>query len=306
MKKIGIIVNLNSRKYKIQKNNPYGVFEKIGGDKVIVKYTRSIEEIVDVAKEFKKESVDYIAPSGGDGTLHHIITQFSKVYKKNIPPLLILKGGTMNNVATSIQLKGDAYAILKRAVDTFKRGGNLSIVTRDTMDINGNHCFLFGNGLTADFLDKYYRIGKNYTKLTALIVNSIYAAFRNQNTKLFRGFDGTVWCDSVKLPQEHFLGILAGTVETIGMGFYPLFRANEKDGAFHVIVCSMKPAELAKNVIKLKNGRYIKHDNYFEKAISKLEIHAQEPFAYTMDGDLYHSNGTLTVSAGIPVQLVVV
>lgn len=306
MKKIGIIINLNSRRYKLAKNNPKGVFEKIGKDYVIVRYTRTIDELVEVADEFKTLNIDYVAPSGGDGTLHHTITQFSKVYTSEIPPLLILKGGTMNNVATSIQLKGDAISILKRAVANLEKGITLKCVTRKTMKVDDRYCFLFGNGLTTDFLDTYYKIGKSYTKLVQLVYNTIYEAFSNQNSKLFRGFTGTIKCDGDALPITHILGILIGTVETIGFGFYPLFRANDDSRSFHAIICAMKPRELAKNVLKLKRGIPIKHHHFIDRKLSSLEIISNAPFAYTMDGDLYYADGYCKVTLGIPVSFVVV
>lgn len=305
MKKIGIIINCNSRIYKLGKSDP-AIFEKIGKDNVVVRYTKSIDEITAVAKEFKKLKIDYIAPSGGDGTLHHVITQFSKVYKKQLPPLLILKGGTMNNVATSIKLKGKAASILKRAITALETGEEFKTVIRNTMHINGSYCFLFGNGLTTDFLDTYYKIGKSYTKLMQLIYTAIYQAFLNQDSQLFRGFTGTIICDGNVMPFTHVLGILAGTVETIGFGFNPLYRANERRNSFHAIVCTLKPRELAKNVLKLKQGKSINHANYIDITLSSLEIITEKPFAYTMDGDLYHSEGKLKVTLGIPVQFIVV
>ncbi len=306
MKKIGVIVNLNSRKFKLGKINPEKTFESIAKDNVIVKYTKTIDEIVDVAKEFKKLGVEYIAPSGGDGTLHHIVTQFSKVYNDKIPPVLILKTGTMNNVATSLEIKGDANDVLHRFITQIKRGHDVKIVTRHTLLIDGRYCFLFGNGLTADFLDVYYSTGKSYRKLVGLILNIIVEAFSHSDSKLFKGFTGNITCDSETLPFKDVLGILAGTVETIGMGFYPLFRANEKDGQFHVIVCAMKPKDLAKQIIKLKKGIPINNTLYYEKTVKEIVLQSQHPFMYTMDGDLYHCDGLLKVSTGIPVQFIVV
>ncbi|MCX8123561.1 MAG: diacylglycerol kinase family protein [Spirochaetes bacterium] len=306
MKKIGVIVNLNSRKYKLSNKHPEGIFENIGGDSIVVKYTKSIDELYDVAVDFKKMGIDYVAPSGGDGTLHHVVTQFAKIYGANLPPFIILKGGTMNNVANSINLKGDAESILQRAVVAINNEKDIKIVQRKTMKIEDNHCFLFGNGLVSDFLDTYYSIGKSYTKLIGLICSSIYEAFTNQNSNLFKGFDGNITCDSEVLPYTNVLGVLGGTIETIGMGFYPLYRANESKDAFHIIVCAMKPRDLAKNVIKLKNGTPIKHKDYIEKIVKTIDIQSKKPFMYTMDGDLYNSEGALKVSTGIPIQFVVV
>jgi len=306
MKKIGVIVNLNSREYKLKKNNPYGVFEKIGGEYVIVRYTQSIDEVIDVAKEFKKEGINYIAPSGGDGTLHHVITSFMEVYNKKLPPVLILKSGTMNNVATSIHLNGDGNSILQRAVSALKKGNEYTLITLNTLKIKNKYCFLFGNGITADFLDTYYSIGKSYVKLIRLITNTIVDAFANSSSSLFKGFEGKIVCDSQALEYKKVLGILAGSVETIGMGFYPLFRANEKADAFHVIVCAMKPRDVVKQIVKLKKGVPIHHEQYFEATVKEISIYAEKPFVYTMDGDLYQSDGTLKVAIGSPVQFIVV
>lgn len=305
MKRIGIIVNLNSRKYKLAKKCD-DCYEKLGGDYVMVRYTHSIDEIADVATEFKSAGMDYIAPCGGDGTLHHVITQFNKIYQNNLPPFLILKGGTMNNVATSINLKGDAESILKRAIETIKADNALPSIKRKTMSINNTYCFLFGNGLVADFLERYYTIGKSYTKLVKLIYNSIVEALFNKNSNFFKGFDGSITCDRQTLPYANVLGLLAGTVETVGMGFYPLYRANEKNDSFHVIVCAMDPKDLAKNIVKLKKGTPIRHEKFYENTVKTIEIHSDKPFAYTMDGDLYYAEDTLQVTTGINIHFVVV
>ena len=306
MRKIGVIVNLNAREYKLKKNNPYGIFEKIGGEYVLVRYTQSIDEVIDVAQEFKKEGINYVAPSGGDGTLHHVITAFMKVYNQKMPPVLILKSGTMNNVATSIHLNGDGNSILHRAVSALKKGNEYMLITRNTLKIENKYCFLFGNGITADFLNTYYSIGKSYAKLVHLITNTIIEAVTNSNDSLFKGFEGKIVCDSQAIEYTKVLGILAGSVETIGMGFYPLFRANEKADAFHVIVCAMKPRDVVKQIIKLKKGVPINHEQYFEATAKEIGIYSEKPFVYTMDGDLYHSDGTLNVTLGSPVQFIVV
>lgn len=306
MKKIGIIVNLNSRKYKRSKDAHYGKLEQIGGEFAVVRYTRKIEDIAHVAKEFKYLNVDYIAPSGGDGTLHHVITQCANVYKKNLPPVLILKSGTMNNVATSINLKGGSFSILKRAIELLRKGKDLPLIERNTMEIDGNYCFLFGNGITSDFLDRYYSIGKSYTKLVILIKKTIFEALAPSKSQLFKGFDGTICFDEIQLPYLNVLGTLVGTVETVGMGFYPLFRANERHDAFHAIAFAMKPMDLLKKLIHIKMGLPIQHPLYFDKTVRSIRIVSNQPFVYTMDGDLYKSDGRLTVSIGIKVAFAVV
>jgi len=53
------------------------------------------------------------------------------------------------------------------------------------------------------------------------------------------------------LSEKSFTGILAGTVEYIGMWFSPLYRANEKSGTFHCFISSMRPLSLIKIFLNL-------------------------------------------------------
>lgn len=305
MQKIGIIVNFNSRKNMRAKRDPVKVFEEAGGDHVIVRATHSLDDITAVAREFKEAGISYFATSGGDGTIHHVLSRFIHVYgESHVPPLLILKGGTMNNISKSINLKGDGIDILRRAVAVLKKGESLELHRRDTMKINDLYCFLFGNGITAAFLQELYDNGKSYTKILHIIYQCIReAALPAAKTKLLRGVDGNAVVEGETLPYDHFLGILAGTVEDVGMGFSPLSRANSEDGTFHIIINGMKPSEAVRNIHRLKRGEAIDHPMNFDGTVREIHLKMDSPFSYTMDGDLYRSEGQLHVVTGPPVML---
>jgi diacylglycerol kinase (ATP) len=305
MEKIGIIVNFNSRRNKNARRDPVELFKKKGGDTVIVKPTFSLDDIYNVAEEFKKEGVSYFATSGGDGTIHHVLSRFIHVYgETNVPPLLILKGGTMNNISKTIQIEGNGSDILKRAVKKLRNGEQLQLYRRDTIKINDLYCFLFGNGITADFLKELYDNGKSYTKIFHLIYQCVTEALglRKQSC-LLKGVDGVVTIDGNILPYTHFLGILAGTVEDVGMGFSPLSGANSIDGYFHIIANGMNPSAAVLQIHRLKRGLPMKHTMNYDGLARELRLEMYQPFTYTMDGDLYQSDGILEVSAGPQVRL---
>lgn len=308
MKTIGIIVNYNSRRNKRAGRNPVDLFTEVGGSYVDVRATRSIDELMSVVRIFKEDDIPIIATSGGDGTVHHAVTQMIRIYKKSpLPPLLVLKGGTMNNISKSINLRGSDVSILKRAIDALKRDRELITCRRDTMKVGDSYCFLFGNGLTADFLNEYYARGKSYTNLVQFIAQAIAESVRGSGSpSLFKGFRGRVYADNELLHSDQFLAILAGTVEKIGMGFSPLSRANEQESTFQVIVNGMKPFELARNLLKLKSGIPIEGPHNFDGVVRGLRIETGEKFLYTMDGDLFESDGALSVEVGPAVQLVYV
>ena len=304
MKKIGIIVNYNSRRNRRAGRNPVDVFTAVGGLYADVRATRSIDELMGVVRAFRNDNIPIIAASGGDGTVHHVVTQIIRIYKNDpLPPLLILRGGTMNNIAKSINLRGSDVAILKRAIDALKRDRELITCRRDTMRVNDSYCFLFGNGLTADFLSEYYARGKSYTNLVQFIARAIAESMRGSRSSLFRGFQGKVYADDELLQSDHFLAILAGTVEQIGMGFTPLPRANEQEETFHVIANGMKPFQLAQNLLRFRRGIPIENPHNFDRLARVLRIEIGERFLYTMDGDLYESDGALSIDVGPAVQL---
>jgi diacylglycerol kinase family enzyme len=308
MKTIGIIVNYRSRRNRRARRNPVDLFNEIGGSYVDVRATQSIDEIGDVVKIFMEDNVPIIAASGGDGTIHHTVTQIIRIYEKSpLPQLLILKGGTMNNISRSISLRGSDVSILRRAIETLQRGREMTTYRRGTMKVGDSYCFLFGNGLTADFLTEYYARGKSYTSLVRFIVQTIARSMRgSESTSLFKGFRGRIYVDNELLDSDHFLGILAGTVEHIGMGFSPLPRANEQESTFQVIVNGMKPFDLARSLLKLKRGIPIDDPHNFDGVVQKLRIEIGEKFLYTMDGDLFESDGVINVEVGPSVQLVYV
>ena len=84
MAAIGIIINPNSRVNKKTYCSSVNKFKKIAGELADVRATQSIDELNFAIKDFKKRKYPYIAISGGDGTIHHVVTSIINVYKKNI------------------------------------------------------------------------------------------------------------------------------------------------------------------------------------------------------------------------------
>src|SRR6516165_1310510 len=75
--------------------------------------TRSLDDLYRVCEEFKKERIDVLGISGGDGTLHHTLTAMIKTYADQpLPRIAILRGGTMNTVANSLGIKGETGKLL--------------------------------------------------------------------------------------------------------------------------------------------------------------------------------------------------
>lgn len=307
MKKIGIIINANAKKIRKMRKDPGEIYQLIGGDLVDVRLTRSLSELDSVLADFRKTEIDYLAIAGGDGSLHHGLTHALNEYgAEKLPPIIILKGGTMDNVSRSLNLPGKGPDILKKMVRSLSINKNIKIEKRSTMEIEESYCFLFGAGFVTNFLNEVYcGTEKGLTRNIQVIGKSVKQIITDPvNGSLFQGFKGKVFGDLQLLDVPVVTAILAGTVEHIGMGFSPLNRALEKDDLFHGIISGISSRMFLKNLWKMKNGIRINLENHFDLVLRELQIESEEQFIYTMDGDLFTAERELTVKAGPQIKLV--
>ncbi|HEV3193364.1 MAG TPA: diacylglycerol kinase family protein, partial [Polyangiaceae bacterium] len=99
---IGVVLNPKSRR-NLQNPDLALRLSRQLGDGGVVRVARSIEELRHIAEDFRTLNIDLLAIAGGDGTNHVTLTGFLDVYgDKPIPPVALLRGGTMNTVANSV------------------------------------------------------------------------------------------------------------------------------------------------------------------------------------------------------------
>ena len=308
MQRIGIIINPHARSIKKSGRDMPALFREIGGEYADVRLSNTLEELDDIIRGFRKNGISYIGTSGGDGTVHHVVTRMINAYSPDpAPPLVILKGGTMDNIARTIALKGKGPAILRRLVASLRAGSPVATHQRDTMKIGDRYCFLFGCGLTSNFLNAVYSGEKGTITNIKVIARALSEGLRDRkDSELFRRLPARVLADGREIHFREILAILAGTVEQVGMGFTPLPRGNEKPGTFHVIISGEKPIEGVKQFFRIKKGLPMKGALNFNDIISSLVIESTGPFQYTMDGDMFDSPPRLVVEMGPRVELVYV
>ena len=99
---IGTVVNPRARK-NAEDPARIGRLGQILDTEGIVRQARTLDEIADIAREFRGSGIDILGIDGGDGTIHHTISAFIPIYgDAGLPPIAILRGGTMNTIANSL------------------------------------------------------------------------------------------------------------------------------------------------------------------------------------------------------------
>jgi diacylglycerol kinase family enzyme len=306
MKKIGVIINPNAKKFRTNRES-IDNYLKFKSENVLVNAPNNLNELKKIISSYKSNKCEYICIAGGDGTIHLVITELINKYKPApVPPILILKEGTMDNIAKSVHLKGRGVDLLTCLTKVIKEGKMIQTENRFTMKINNRYCFLFGTGLVTNFLNKAYS-GKEkgfIRNIQVALITAKEAILNVKQGEIFQLTEQEIYIDKKKIPCNSIYGILAGTVEHVGMSFSPLINAVQKDGTFQIILLSMSPRSILANMNKLRTGKRIKAPGYLNVQGKSLLIKQNGCFEYTMDGDIYTADRKLKIITGPVINLI--
>ena len=305
-KKIDVIINPNAKKFRtgIDSVSNYTIYNS---SNVTVSTPESVKELKEVVKSCKLNHSDYICIGGGDGTIHLVISELITAYSPDsVPPILILKEGTMNNVARSVKLKGSGHKLLKRLLNTIEYVNIVETEERFTLKINDKYCFLFGTGYVVNFLNQVYSgLEKGFFTNILVGIKAAGDLFRNpKDYRIFSLTEQAIFIDGKKILINPVSGILAGTVEHIGMGLSPLREALQSNSTFQIITIGMNPRGILRFLNKLRTGKRIKSPKYSNVFGQSILIKNKGIFEYTMDGDIYTAENTLKVDIGPKITLV--
>lgn len=313
---IGIIANPHS---KLNKRDPWrkNLLSYIVGAKGQLEVTQSLEQLRSVAEDFLKQNISVLAINGGDGTISQTLTAFLDVYRDApLPQIALLRGGTMNMLATNLGIKGTPEQVLYRLIENYSSGRHLIHASLSTIKVDNHYGFLFGNGIAAHFLKKFYENKSGFFGAAALIAKVSCAAAVRQGS-LYRDVVKSGWStvtiDDGQPILHQTCGTLFSTVRQMPMGV-PLFHgvgaAHKGQGELlsftipaHNAVWHLPPTVLKKSLRKM-SGR----QPYRQFSISgrSVIIRPDEPGPFTLDGELFQSRDEIKIEIGPSIDFIVV
>jgi diacylglycerol kinase (ATP) len=305
--RVAVFVNPRSRE---NRRNPGLARELAGviGEAGRVLAPTSLDELAALAVGLRADPPDVIAVHGGDGTLHKVVTALGAAFgEAPLPPLAVLRGGTMNVVAASLGIKTKPGPFLKMLAEAAHSGAPLDLMPRRCLRVDDHLGFVFGNGLAANFLGEYYADDAYGPKRAAwLLVKTFSSAFVRGAyvRKIFKRFEGEVRVDGELLPLTRFVGVNAATVREVGLGFKLNHRADDDPERFGVLAIHAPPLSLIVDLVAAHDGRGIGPSRAFSAVASTMEITPApgsegSEMSYTVDGDLYRTTApSLRVSLG--------
>ncbi|MFP4446392.1 MAG: diacylglycerol/lipid kinase family protein [Desulfosudaceae bacterium] len=279
------------------------------GDHGLFVRTDNHETLAQAARDFLDKGIDIIAVSGGDGTLHQVLSAVVNQYgERPLPQFGFLRSGTMNTVSNSIKIKGKPTTILTDIVNAYQAGRPLATFDQQLMRVNDKYGFLTGAGVIASFLQVYYSARKPGPVHAAGMVCRmiISATFRTAyNSRIFYPIRCRLTVDGRRLEPEQILFVLGCTVKELGLGFKPTFRAYDQPGHFHLLAGSMSPANLVPKVPALWLGRDVTHPRLYHNGLTaETVLEPLETIPWMIDGDIYTTDQPLVFSAGPSVPVI--
>ena len=269
---------------------------------------RTIEEIADIAWEFRRSEIDILAIDGGDGTLHHTLSAFISVYSgADLPLIALLRGGTMNTIANSLGIKGLSEVILQQTVRGIKGWAPLEVVRTNALGVNNRYGFIFGMGFPVSLLDAYYRGGGRGRWKTIKVLLKILPSTlgkESARTNFFRPLEADIWLDGEKLPMGRYTAILGSTVKGVGLGFKPTRRAGEKEGLFQILCLDMGPRRMAVNAFKVLLAMELRDERLFNRMATRSVINLREPADMQIDGEIFRNQKEVRLRIGPAIRFI--
>lgn len=266
-----------------------------------------------LASRLRDEGVEIVAIHGGDGTSHTVLGALVRAWgDAPLPAIAFLPGGTMNTVAKGVGVRGRGPDVLRRLVRALQAGAPIPEVERTLLRVSGGeadqHGFLFGNGLISNYLEAYYE-GAEPTPVKALVVlaRGILSSFVNGAffRRLMRPVEVGVTVDGQSWGRKPYYAVGIGTVDDIGFGFRPFFRAPRNAGMLHALGIACPPLSFVFQLPRIRLALPTRHPAIADGLAREVRIRGDGPQAFMVDGD-FHTGGTeLVVRAGPRVRLLV-
>ncbi len=247
--------------------------------------------------------VERLLVHGGDGTLHRVMTSFRR-QARAMPPITLLRGGTMNIVADSVghRLGAEATVIAAREgrVMTRQRRSPLRVEAHETL-----WGFLAGSGIISRFLELYYaRPDPTPAGAAWLLARGAASALVGGRLaeQLTRPFEGSLVVDGRAWPGQRWTAVAIGSVEQLGLGFRPFPGVSDELGRMHVVGVGSGLARLAAELPRVFLGRGVAGPGNRESNAQVVELVADGPIALMVDGDFASGVDRVRISVDEPVD----
>ena len=225
----------------------------------------------------RRELPEAVITIGGDGTLRYAAGRLFEAYGQ-VPPLVVIPGGTANLMDRHLQLNWDASKLEQQVLAAI-RARQLKYL--DAARCNGELFLLIaGVGFDAAIVAALDRVRSGPITLWSYVMPSLQALWENKFLPLAVSVDG-----------KHIFGpapgmVFIGNVKEYGTGFPVLPRAKSDDGLLDICVLPCASHEdLLRLALHAMVGEHANLEGAKYLRGKRVGVHADRPVPVQLDGD---------------------
>ncbi|MCQ8894883.1 hypothetical protein NQT62_00330 [Limnobacter humi] len=271
--------------------------------------TQSLEELEQTLQQHAPEGISAIVPFGGDGTVSVALTTALRVYGADqLPRILAIKAGTMNEIATEIgTLSRNPLHDIAAMARLIKSGEPIPTTHRYPMSINGERLgFAFGFGASSRFLERYYAAGAGVLVALRMVAGYVGSALIMGGTirNLFKPVVGRLVHSQGSAPIA-WTFCLALTVRKLPFGVLLSTSGGENARPVMCVVAGApKLIRLALCLPLIWIGRLPKWIGLTRAEYANIRVELEEPMAWHIDGDVCTPSQAIEIVTGPKVHFV--
>ena len=309
MSGIGVVVNPCAGRNR-RAGDRAGRLGAVVGAHGWVRAPATLEQLGEVAAEFRSRAVDLLGVCGGDGTLARTLSALVRVYGADtLPGIVPLRAGTMNTIARAMGCPAwQPERMLARLVANYRRGQTLGATEHQLVMVNRrDYGFMVGVGAPVEFLQRYYAEPQQGAAAALRVLLTLGASALTGGPvaqRLLAPVAAELRCDGARVSFDAFTVIYASTIEDIGLGFRPTYRARERAGHFHVFAGPVGGREFLRCLPAIKRGRPTRSAAVHDGLARVANVEFRRPSFYMIDGDIMEPTARLTIESGPVVRVV--
>jgi hypothetical protein len=300
---IGIISNPYAR---VNRKNPEHntLMWYVLGNKGQFQITNNLSDLSSVCNEFRERSIDVVGILGGDGTISLTLSALVQSYKgKELPKILLLRGGTVNVLSQNLGIFGKPKHILDDFLSAYHGSKSLHETRIHSLDVNGRLGFLFANGTASQFLKEFYKNkGSSFSAGLFLGNTALDVALKgkwNSNSKNILVEEEFARETNFRLREEAIRSslILASTIPKMPFGIPVFQKIDVRRASGEAQFYKSKDSALAWNAIQVLTGMKVSNDGREILEFESMLLEYSRAVDYSLDGDLLHApDGKINIS----------
>ena len=281
----------------------------------LYKVTHSLAELEKVCQEFADRKINLVGIVGGDGSMGLVLSNLLKAYRNEprLPKILLLKGGTINFLASNLGIQTSALTCLNDTLFFIKKNLSLYETPVRTIEVNGRLGFIFAGGIASAFLEEFYKnktnafgavlsVGKYLLDgICAGKINGSYKKIVTPQSFTIQTHPTPLWSKkSLPHNQESYTLVFASTVPRLPLNLNLFKKITLKDQSAEMLAITESGGALLKGTLQAFMGRDITSFRGVDSVIfEEATIQSEFKLGYSLDGDLcFAEDGKIELKFG--------